>query len=361
MTSLKPSLNKDQKGSPLRVLVLCHIDLVPPSSIPVKKAKRSSCEWITEHDVLTTLRSCGYEVEVYGVWKSPAEIELVVKRFKPDLVFNLMEEFNGETKNEHSACGLLEMLDVNFTGSSSKNLLICRDKILVKTVLKQHGIPTPDHQKTIGKNSKIKFPVIVKCQNLEASSGISKSSVVKTEKALLSRVKWLGDKFATATFFEEFIEGKDVFIGVLINQNKLEFLEPWELRFKNSDKPSLEVYGSKEKWSEYTRRKKGISTGPFKGDQKTLDYLKLYAKQAIAALSLDGYLRIDFRVPKNGKPFLLEINPNPGIAKDDEFALSAKYIGISYQQLLNKIMIAANSTTSKKLNKLVPIKKNKCS
>lgn len=333
----KPSRSK-------RVLILCHVDLVPPGGVTVKRSDRMSCDWITELDVLSTLSELGHEIEICGVWNSASKVEVLINQFKPDVVFNLMEEFNGSTDNEHSACGLIEMLGIPITGASSKNLLICRDKSLAKIILKDNLVPTPNHftvsvKEKITKEheGKLNFPVIVKCLDLEASTGLSKSSVVTSDEKLKERVEWIQRKYKSSVICEEFIEGKDIYLGVIINKHGILTLPPWKVSYKNSEDPDKEIYGEREKWSEISRKKKGITTGPLRLSEDKIKEVERVGLETIKALGLTGYIRIDIRLSKDWIPYVLEVNPNPNIAKDDEFAESAKYMGIPYKDLLDII------------------------
>ena len=331
----------------MKILILCHIDLVPTGNSKIKKSQRDSCDWITEYDVYTNLVNLGYDVQIFGVWKSVIAIENLLHSFKPNLVFNLMEEFNDKTENEHSARGLIEMLGYRCTGASSKNLLICRDKSLTKTILQKNNILTPAFitsklSKALNKSnlnlSEIRFPVIVKCLAEEASKGLSKASIVKSTDKMIERVNWLKRKYKSDVICEEFIEGTDIFVGAIINDKDIYLLPAWRVFYHNSKRKHSEIYGEKEKWHQLSRQKKGIRTGPLVLAKNKLDLIYDECRKAIKALELTGYARIDLRLNKNWQPFILEVNPNPNIAKDDEFALSAKYAGFDYENLLQAIV-----------------------
>jgi D-alanine-D-alanine ligase len=273
-----------------------------------------------------------------------------------------MEEFNGTTDNEHSACGLIEMLDVPYTGANSKNLLVCRDKSLAKIILSKNNIPTPkyfvsklsDKKIMPSELESIHYPAIVKCLKQEASTGLSQASIVNSDKRLEERVNWIKRKYRTDVLCEEFIEGKDIYLGAIINGSEVTLLPPWRVTYKNSENPDREIYGEREKWSDFSRRKKGIVTGPLKLSDDKLEKINEVGMKTIEALDLQGYVRIDIRLSKDWTPHVLEVNPNPNIAKDDEFAESARYMGIKYEDLLESITFGKKLKFSKKPS---PLKK----
>lgn len=325
-----------------KVLLVCHESLVPPEKIRVLKRERAKTPWITEHDVLKSLRRLNYEVLCLGVYDSVVALEKTIESFKPDIIFNLLEEFYGSTDNEHNICGLFELLNIPHTGASSKNLLLCRDKALTKIILIANNIPTPNYLKLSGSEMlpetiELNFPVIVKSLRLEASTGLSNSSVVYSRASLEKRIIWFKEKYDCDLICEEFIKGKDVTVGAIVNGTDVTIFAPWEIEFSNSKQPNLEVYGQREKWGEKTRLNKGIKTGPYEASKGLLKHLDTLVRETIKALELSGYIRIDFRVSTDEQPFVLEVNPNPNLAVDDEFAESAKFHGFDYDTLIEAL------------------------
>ena len=326
-----------------KVLVLCHQDLVPPEDVNTKDPKFEFSPWITEYDVITTLRKSGHNVLTLGVYSDLMPIREAIENFRPNVVFNLLEEFDGEVLFDQNVVSYLELLRMKYTGCNPRGLILARDKALAKKILSYHRIGTSKFQvfrkmkKKMKLNKKLNFPLIVKCLNHEASLGISGASVVKSEEKVFERVQYLIDKYDSEVIVEEFIEGREFYVGVFGNKN-LKTLPIWELRFENVDNPEKELYSERAKWNKEYRDKKGISSKEAKLEKSLEDKIKRVCKRTYKSLNLTGYARIDLRVTEKNEIFVLEVNPNPNIAKKDEFALSAKTAGLDYTQLLEKLI-----------------------
>jgi D-alanine-D-alanine ligase len=326
----------------MKIIMLVHPDLVPPEDVDESQIDWSSIQWATEYDVKKALLAMGHDVVIVDIFDSLAKIRLAIKEYKPAIVFNLLEEFRGEALFDQNVVSYLELLGVPYTGSNPKGLIIGRDKALSKKILAYHKIPTPKFQVFPRNNPRRKinlksFPAIVKCLNEEASLGLSQSSVVSNPEKLKERVQYVQEKFRTDAIAEQFIEGKEYFVGVLGNY-RLETLPVWELKFSEAEHPEKEFYSTKAKFSYDYRERKGISTGPAELGSEQTHYLQNIAKRAYKCLGLNGYARMDLRVDQNGKAYLLEANPNPDISEFDDFAESAKLAGYTYHELLDKIL-----------------------
>lgn len=324
-----------------RILLLVHKDLVPPSEEINKEIDRFE-PWITEYDVKTELSLLGFDVLVHGLIDDIKDLQLTLENFKPHIVFNLLEEFNYDSKSDYKVISLLEMLNIKYTGCNSKGLILARDKALTKKILKYHNLGTPNFYafpkgKKRKKPKHLSFPLIVKCLFEEASYGISQASIVHSEEKLQERIQYIHQTLNQDAIVEEFIEGRELYVGVFGNK-KLTTLPAWELVFENVEKPEKEIYSSRAKWNEKYRQKKGITSKAAQLDHLTENKIYKICKKAYTILGLSGYARIDFRISTEGKIHILEINPNPNIAKDDEFAKSALHSGISYSELLEQLL-----------------------
>jgi len=321
------------------IIVLVHTDLVPDESIKEKDLDRFKTPWLTEYDVITQLRKEKHNIRVVGLYDELEPLLSEIKRQKPDIVFNLLEEFNNDSKMEYNLVALLELLGISFTGCNSKGLAIAKDKALSKKILKHHHIGTANFY-TLPKNKKkkipktVKFPLIVKCLFEEASLGISQASVVNNVEKLNERVQFIHEKLDQDAIIEEFIEGREMFVGVIGNK-QLKTLPVWELSFENTDSPEKEIYSQRAKWNEKYRKRKGITTQEAKLDSILENKITKICKKVYQVLNLTGYARIDMRVSSDGKIYILEANPNPNIASDDEFAKSALHAGIKYSELID--------------------------
>lgn len=328
---------KDNK----RILLLVHKDLVPPQELP-KKIDRYKTAWLTEFDVLIQLRKLGHEVKVFGIIDNLNEMLETINSFNPHLVFNLLEEFNFDTRSDYKVIALLEMLNIKYTGCNSKGLLLSRDKALTKKILTYHNLSTPKFF-TFPKGKKRKlpkslhFPLMVKCLYEEASYGIAKASIVHSTDKLIERVQYINENLNQDAIIEEFIEGEEVYVGI-IGQKNLSSLPVWKLNFSKVEAPEKEIYSSRAKWNKDYRDRKGITTGPAKFDSILESKIIKYCKKAYRVLELSGYARIDLRITSDRKIYILEVNPNPNIATDDEFARSANHQKINYGDLLTSIL-----------------------
>ena len=326
----------------MKIIVLVHSDLIPPEKVVKSDYEWDKVPWVTEYEVIKNLTDSGHDVEVLGIHDDLKALRVAVKRYNPKIVFNLMEEFKGEAIFDQNVVSYLELLGIPYTGSNPKGLIIGRDKALSKKILSYHKIPTPKFQvfRRNNPSARLKlreFPVIVKCLNEEASLGISQASVVQNEEKLRERVTFIHEKFRTDAIVEEFIEGQEYFVGVIGNY-RLQTFPAWELRFDKVDSPEKQLYSTNAKFDEKYRKRKGISTGRAKIPEDLQKDLQKLAKRSYRALGLSGYARMDMRVDKNGKAYLIEANPNPDISEVDDFAASARAAGVSYKQLLDKIL-----------------------
>ncbi len=125
-----------------RVLVVLHPSLMPPDSLDGQDPKAIE-EWRTEFDVIQTLRASGHEVRALGVLDSITELRTTIAEWQPDVVFNLLEEFDGIVSYDQHVTAFLEMLRQPYTGCNPRGLLLSRDKSLCKQVFAFHRIPTP--------------------------------------------------------------------------------------------------------------------------------------------------------------------------------------------------------------------------
>jgi D-alanine-D-alanine ligase len=328
--------------SKMRVMVLLHKDLVPPDK---KKGEfdRDQVDWLTEWDVATTLKKMGHDVLCLGVISDLSKIRGAITDFKPHIVYNLLEEFDGEAIFDQNVVSYLELMKIPYTGCNPRGLILARDKGLAKKILTYHRIKTAPFCSFSKSRKKAKltkdliYPVIVKCQNEEASLGLTKAALVNNEEKLLERVAFIHNEYKVDAIAEQFIEGREFYMGVIGN-HRLKTFPAWELTFEKVESPEKEFYGQSAKWNMGYRKRKGIQTGranlPSDVEKKMADI----CKRTYRALGLNGYARIDLRMDKEGQLFVIEANPNPDIAESDDFAKSAHFSKLSYKNLLKKIL-----------------------
>jgi len=327
---------------PLRVLVLMHPDFMPPDSSKGYTPQEINV-WKTEYDVVSTLRAAGHEVHPLGVQEELRPIRKAIEEFKPQVAFNLLEQFHGETIYDHNVASYLELMKVPYSGCNPRGLMLARGKDLSKTLVHHHRIAVPAFavfpmRQKVKRPKRLPLPLFVKSLTEDGSRGISQASVVETDEKLVERVAFVHEKIGTAAIVEQYIEGRELYVGVLGN-NRLKTLPVWELRFSNMAEGARHIATEKVKHDTNYQEKSGIVDGPAEDLAPELAArIQRIAKRVYRTLELDGYARIDFRLAADGTPYFLEANPNPEIAKSQEFASAAKLVGLEYPDLLNRIL-----------------------
>lgn len=325
----------------LRVLVLMHEDLVPPEEVTGYDVK--IVEWRTEYDVVSTLRKLGHEVYPLGVKSDLGVIHSAIAQWKPDIAFNLLEEFDGVAVYDQHVVSYLELLHLPYTGSNPRGLMLARDKVLTKKVLAFHKIPYPEfievpQGRTVKRPKSLTFPLIVKSVNEEASLGISQASIVADDEKLAERVAFVHNSVGSGALIERYIEGRELYVGVIGN-GQLQMLPVWELIMDKLPDDAKRIATERVKWSRKYQLKYGIISKEADNlpDGKAQAIQDL-AKRVYRALGLSGYARIDMRMDAEGHLYVLEANPNPQIAEDEDFADSAKKVDYQYKDLLQELL-----------------------
>jgi D-alanine-D-alanine ligase len=178
----------------------------------------------------------------------------------------------------------------------------------------------------------------VKSLTQEASIGISQASVVDNDEKLKERVAFIHASIGTAAIAERYIDGRELYVGIIGNQ-ALQALPVWELFFTNMPEGAKRIATDRVKWSAKYQKKYGIDSGPAKDlPEAAADAIQHVCKRAYRALELSGYARIDLRMDEAGNVWVLEANPNPQIARGEDFAASAAKVGLSYETLLQRIL-----------------------
>ena len=326
----------------LRTLVVVHASLVPPETLEGRTEKDIE-EWRTEYDVTSTLRGIGHDVHCVGVLDSLTELRTAISDWKPDIVFNLLEEFDGIVTYDQHVVAFLELLRQQYTGCNPRGLLLSRDKSLSKQLLAYHRIPTPlfgvfRRGQRIQVPRRLKFPLFVKSTVEDASLGIAQASVVEDVAKLKERIAFVHDQVGSDALVEEFIEGRELYVGVLGNE-RLTRLPVWEMVFGSMPGSLAAIATRKVKWDKRYQEKYGITTRAAEdlppAVQAGLDKL---SRRIYRALGLSGYARMDFRVKADGTVYVLEANANPNLEAAEDLAESARAAGMPYDELLEKIM-----------------------
>jgi D-alanine-D-alanine ligase len=324
-----------------RVLVLMHEALVPPAD--VGGMDLAEVDWKTEYDVSETLRGLGHDVHALGVAGDLAPIRDAIRDFKPEIAFNLLEAFDDVVTWDQNVVAYLELMKVPYTGCNSRGLMLGRDKAITKKLLHYHRIRVPHFTivprgKTARRPRRLEFPVIVKSLTLDASIGISQASLVESDERLAERVRFMHDSVGTDAIVESYIEGRELYVGILGNQRLLA-LPVWELVFANLPEGRPRIATERLKSSTAYRRTHGIVTQEATDLPEPLARrIQTVCKRVYRILQLSGYARIDLRLSPEGEIYVLEANPNPQLAYGEDFAESAEKAGIKYGPLLQRIV-----------------------
>ncbi len=326
----------------LRILVLVHETLIPPETLEGYTEQQAD-EFRTEFDVITRLRVAGHEVRPLGIGDSLGELRAAIREWHPHVCFNLLEEFGGVSAYDQHVVAYLEMLRQPYTGCNPRGMMLSRDKVLSKQILSYHRIPTPQfvlfrRGRVIRIPKRLHFPLFVKSASDDASLGIAQASVVEDAARLVERVQFIHEHTSGHALVEEFIEGREIYVGVFGNA-ALRTLPPWELSFGGLGVGNAAIATRKVKWDRAYQQRHGITTGAAQDLPAGIaERLDRYARRIYRALHMSGYARMDFRLRGDGTPFVLEANANPNLEESEDFARSALHAGIPYPALLGRII-----------------------
>ena len=298
-----------------RVLVLVHKDLIPPEGVSEEEVKPA---WRMEWDVVNTLKECGHAHLVIDVHDDLTPIRSSIDEFKPTIVFNLLEAFDNIGVFDQNVVSYLELLKAPYTGCNPRGLTLARDKALARKLLSYHRLPIPDfHVVGLGRKpvvpKRMSYPLIVKSLTYESSIGISQASVVENEEQLVKRVKYIHDTILTPAIVEQFVHGRELYVGVIGN-HRLKVFPVWEMSFSKMPADQWRIATERVKRNVEYQKKHGIDTALAALDAEIAAKIQHLAKRAYRALELTGYARIDFRLDDTGKAYVLEANPNPHLA-----------------------------------------------
>jgi D-alanine-D-alanine ligase len=339
---------KTTSAKKLRVLLLTDEGLVPDKPRSELNGRAAELRK-TEYDVMEALQELGHEVSCVGVGSELSVIRQAIDRENPHIAFNLVEQFDDLRFFDQHVVSYLELRKQKYTGCNPRGLTIARDKALAKKILAYHRIEVPRFavfkpRAKIAVPNRFRFPLFVKPLTEEGSEGISQASLVHDAAKLAERVVFIHEKMNSAALVEEFIDGREIYVGVYGN-GLLNALPPWELTMDNLHKGAPIIATDKAKWNPAYQKKIGLKSGPAKLDERREKDLERLSKRIYRLLGLSGYARLDYRLGEDGRFFLLEANPNPQIARDEDFADSAKHAGMDYAALLQKLVTLGLSYT----------------
>lgn len=330
----------------MKVLVLFDVGSPPePTDSYSVTALRREQNKPMEADVITSLRALGHEVETLAVYDNVRDMFDRISTFAPDVVFNMCETFFLDRAHEPNIPGLLDLMKVRYTGAGPEALMLCRDKALAKKLLAFHRVRVASgvvssRARPLRKLRRFRFPAFVKPLGEEGSNGISLASFAKTEAEAIERANFIHQRFQCDALIEEYIEGRELTVGVLGNPRPLAF-PPREIFFGKAegDESAPRFTTQRAKWDDAYRRKWRIRNG----DADPLpagvpERLAKTARMAYRILKVRGVVRLDVRLTDEGEIVVIEVNPNPSLAKTDDFAMGAAAAGLDYPALIQRIL-----------------------
>lgn len=323
-----------------RIIALVDPDLVPPESIE-GVSDEAMADWKMEFDVCATLEELGHDVFRLGL-EEIEQLSEVNEEFAPHVTFNMLEEFHGSATYEPFMVGHLELLRMPYTGCNPRGLLLAHDKFLTKQLLRGAGIPTPQgivasRGQRLPATGDLQFPLLAKSTVEDASLGITLDSIVHDRRSLERQVERIHEEQQSDALIEEFIEGREFYVGTLGNARP-RALPVWELLFHRLPAATPNIATADVKWDFQLQRQIGVDTEQADLPDAASRRLRQLARKVHQTLGLSGYARMDFRMTENGQPFVLEANPNPNLSYGEDFAESAAANGISYEATLQKII-----------------------
>jgi D-alanine-D-alanine ligase len=294
-----------------------------------------------EEEVAEALAKLGHEPMMHELDGTPRSL-LALARMECDLVFNLTESFAGDDTADFKIAGFLELIGKKYTGTGTHGLMMAQDKAIAKKIFAFHGVHTPVFAKSfrgrLDFSHDLHFPVIVKPAREDGSIGIEFSAVVSSIRELMERIDWLHANFDSPVLIEEYVEGREMYVGVIGNDNP-EALPVVELDLSKLPDGTPRIASAEVKWGKGTKAyrdtKSGIATDL---SEDAVAALQQTAVAAYQALELRDYGRVDMRLQPDGRVAVIEVNPNPWLSSKAEFAMAARKSGRTYSQLIEEIV-----------------------
>ena len=297
-------------------------------------------------DIKRALTTLGYRVSVMNVDSDVFRLIEHLREDGPDLIFNLVECIENESAQEMNVAGLYELLRIPYTGAGAFALGLALYKPRVKELLTYHGIKTPafhvfDAPTRIGLPSHLQFPLIVKPSREDASVGISDASIVTTEAELRKRVRFVLEEFQQPALVESYVDGRELNVAIL-GYRKPVILPISEIDFSGLHDGMHRIVSYDAKWMTGTVAYEGTKgVCPAKLPAHLEAKMRDSALRAFHIVGCRDYARVDFRLAPNGELYLLEVNPNPDISDDAGFARSARAYGLTFPQIVGRIVESA--------------------
>ena len=325
-----------------RVLALVGEGSKPPRTLEGLSEEKIA-EWKMEYDVLAALEALGHDPIALETGHDLTRIRDAIDEHRPQIVFNMLEDFHGQVVFDSNVVAYLELLRIPYTGCNPRGLVLSRDKALTKKICTYHRIAVPKFAvfRRGGrprKLTRLTYPLIVKSLLEDASIGISQASVVHDQAQLEKRIQFVHETVGDHAIVEEFIEGRELYLGILGN-DRLETFPPWELHLDKLPEGVPRIATERIKWNlKYQKKYKILSGAAENLPEGVAEKMARVGKRVFKLLGLSGYARLDFRLRADGKVFLLEANANPDLTRDEDLALAASAHGLEYESLIQRVL-----------------------
>jgi D-alanine-D-alanine ligase len=292
-----------------------------------------------EH-VLEALRANGYDASLYEL-RDEASL-LALAKTGSDLILNMVEAYAGDDSREPHVAAFLELLELRYTGAGPQALFLAQDKPLAKKIFDFHSIRTPrfasSYRGKLDHVDDLEFPLIVKPASEDGSVGIDAGAVVHGLRDLMERISMIQEKFDCPALIEEYIEGREMYVGIVGNEKPVA-LPVVELDLSKLPEGLPRIAGKEVKWEKGSESYESThSAAPKDLDAETAKRLQDTALQVYGALRLRDYGRVDLRLTKERRIYVIEANPNPWLAPEAELAIAAGLAGRSYVELIGQIV-----------------------
>jgi D-alanine-D-alanine ligase len=301
-----------------------------------------------EYQIANALQESGHDVRLLGVRDDLEYLVGQLGEWKPDLVFNGAEAYRGDESLEYLLPGLLEAEGYRYTGAPPLALQVTRNKAISKKVLAYFGIQVPGFvsyrlRESVEQSPPLRFPLIVKPLQADASAGIAQASIVQDVSALADRVSFIHERFGQGAIAEEFVAGRELYVSIVGNDESLEILPITEMVFdKRKTRPEERIATQSAKWDESYRERKGIRNVMARPLARAVrDRIVETCRTAYRALWLRDYARLDLRITEDGGVWVLEANANPFISYGHDMANAAAKAGMEYCDFIQRIVSAA--------------------
>jgi D-alanine-D-alanine ligase len=304
-------------------------------------------EGSAEHDVVVdqvakALRKQGHKASILGIHGDLKKLIAGLSRRKPDLVFNLMETFGTTQMGAVGLAGFLDLLEVRYTGGGPGEYYLQEDKALTKKLLAFHQIGYPDfavftQSASLETGGSLRLPLIVKPLRMDASIGIDSKSLVRTTAEMMERVLAIHKDVKDAALVEEYVDGREFYVGVLGNDNPVAF-PPIEMDFSKLEEGLPRILDGAGKWDENSPQYKGTEAILADLPDEMRARLQQAALEAYRALRVRDYGRIDMRLTEAGEIYVIEVNASCYLEQSAEFATAAAASGLAYPELIERIV-----------------------